>query len=90
MSNDALIPTSNYKASSFVGQDISIEEAMEKLAKSKPNVNVSGMVINGTFEDYVMLLAQRYHKLDVGMKGNLLVLNSHDGAEHNKTESIPT
>ena len=31
MSNDALIPMSNYKASSFVGKDISIEEAMQKL-----------------------------------------------------------
>ena len=36
------------------------------------------------------MLGQRYHKRKVIMKGNLMILNSYDGAEHLKTEKTRT
>ena len=81
---DSLVPNTKLTSTSFVGQDISVEEAMQKIAESDIDKKIDGALIDGTFKDYVMLLAQRYHKLNVSMKGNLLMLNSYDGVSQKK------
>ena len=90
MGANSLVPNTKVSTTSFVGQDISVEEAMKKIEQSNFEKRIDGALIDGTVEDYVMVLAQRCHKLTVPMKGNLLLLNSYDGAEHEKTEKKRT
>ena len=86
-----LVPLKTYNTTSFVGENtVTVEEAIEKIKESQPAKPVPGARIDGEFEDYVMMLGQRYHKRKVTMKGNLMILNSYDGAEHLKTEKTRT
>ena len=86
-----LLPLKTYSTTSFVGKtDVTVEEAITKIYESSTEKSVPSARISGDFEDYVMLLAQRYHKRNIKMTGNFMVLNSYDGAEHLKTEKKRT
>ena len=62
---------------SFVGKtDVTVEEAITKIQESAPDKSVSCARFSGDFEDYVMLLAQQYHKRNIKMTVNLIVMNS--------------
>ena len=74
---------------SFVGKsDIDMKDALEEIRKSKDSNKEDDVMvarIDGSFEDYVKMMTDKYSNMKIELDNNRIVIDSYDGAEHKKT-----
>ena len=86
----ALIPKAATPATSgltaFVGKDMSMKDVMTQFKSAQDPGTVMLSRLQGTYETYVKYLTDRHEKKGFSPSTEkLVVLDSHDGAEHGKT-----
>ena len=60
-----------------------VADALEQMKKGATNVPVNVARIQGIYDGYIMLMAQKYHQQDnTNLGKNVIIMDSHDGAEY--------
>ena len=87
-----LQPTEVFSVSSFVSNKPEIlSEAVQAIWKSKRVENeVIGARIAGGFKEHVVRMANKHIRKGRTLSGDILVINSYDGAEHTNTKKGKT
>ena len=87
-----LQPKEVLSASSFVSnKPESLSEAVQAIWKSKRVENeVIGTRIAGSFKEHVVRMANKHIRKGRALSGDILVINSYDGAEHTNTKKGKT
>ena len=87
-----LQPKEVLSASSFVSnKPESLSEAIQAIWKSKRVENeVIGAMIAGGFKEYVVRMANKHIRKGRTLSGDILVINSYDGAEYTNTKKGKT
>ena len=79
-------------ASSFVGDTtINFSDAIEKIHASQRQLDqVDAAKIAGGYDDYMIIMAKKHQQKNRKLFGNVIVLDSYDGAEHKRTRKGKT
>ena len=88
LADEVLIPkvTPGFGLTAFVGQDMSMKEVMTQFKSSQKATTVQASRIEGTYAGYIKLLTDQHEKKGFSpLTQKLVVIDSHDGAEHGKT-----
>ena len=75
--------------SSFIGNtEIKFEDALEQIQKeNSKNKIISSAKLSGDYIDYCNLLVKKHRKHQRKVEGNVIVIDSYDGAMHKKTSN---
>ena len=70
--------------SSFVGKsEIVLTDAIEEICASKTHTcDVTAARISGGYVDYCLIMAKKHEAKKEALEGNVIILDSYDGAEH--------